>query len=165
VNARRRLRQRREVLARQRLHPRVEAIGRDLHAVLVLLDPDVGLRQRLDDLVELLGRQRQRPPFVTTRRTGCAARPRDRWPAASPIAVGLEQDVGKNRNRVLPLDDALEQLQFSQQIGLADDEFHVVMTSRAAGRRAALIPSLKSEKVTEKYNNKEGAVENEKFGR
>jgi hypothetical protein len=52
-------RQARKVFARQGLHPRVEAVGRDLDAVLVRLDPHVRFRQRLDDFVELLRRQRQ----------------------------------------------------------------------------------------------------------
>jgi hypothetical protein len=53
-----RLRKRRKIFARQRLHPGVEAIGRHLDAVLVFLDADVGFRQRLQDFVELLRRQR-----------------------------------------------------------------------------------------------------------
>ena len=36
----------------------------------------------------------------------------------------FEQDVGENRNGVLPLDDALQQGKFFQQIVLADDKFH-----------------------------------------
>ena len=39
------IRQRRKVFARQRLHPRVEPIGRDFHAVLVLFDSNVCLGQ------------------------------------------------------------------------------------------------------------------------
>ena len=71
--------------ARQRLHPRIEAIGGNFDAALVLLDPDVGLGQRLDDLVELLRRQRQRcRPSPPTPRSGCAARPRGRSPGTGP---------------------------------------------------------------------------------
>ena len=55
-----RFRQRRKVLARQRLHLRLEAIGSHLHVRAVLLDPHVGVGQRLDDLEQFLGRQRQR---------------------------------------------------------------------------------------------------------
>ncbi len=65
----------------------------------------------------------------------------------------LDQHVGENRDGVLALDDALEELQFTQQIRLADDQFHVVMTSRGRRRldtvrahtgrsRGARIPSL-----------------------
>ena len=66
------VRQRRKVFARQGLHPRVEPIGGDLDAVLVLFDPDVSVRQRLDDLVELLGRQRQRARLGDRRRTAAS---------------------------------------------------------------------------------------------
>jgi hypothetical protein len=45
------------------------------------------------------------------------------------VAVGLDQHVGENRNRVLAFDDALEELKFAQEVVLADDEFHVAMTS------------------------------------
>jgi hypothetical protein len=41
------------------------------------------------------------------------------------IAIGLDQHVGENRDRVLAFNDALEQLQFAQQISLAYDQFHV----------------------------------------
>ena len=40
------------------------------------------------------------------------------------VALGVDQDIGENRNRVLALDDALKKLQFAQQISLPDDEFH-----------------------------------------
>src|SRR5262249_10288850 len=41
------------------------------------------------------------------------------------IPVRFNQDVRKNGNGVLALDDSLEQLQFAKQIGLAYDQFHV----------------------------------------
>ena len=41
------------------------------------------------------------------------------------VAVAFDQHVREDRNRVLPFDDALEQLQFAQQISLAYDQFHV----------------------------------------
>jgi hypothetical protein len=133
------VRQRREVFPRQRLHPRVEPIGRHLHAVLVLLDPDVGLGQRLDDLVELLRRQRQGAALADRRRTA-AAQPdleigRQKLHL---VAVGLDEHVREDGNRVLAFDDPLEQLQFSQQIGLADDQFHTgvdLARMRAGGAR------------------------------
>ena len=40
------------------------------------------------------------------------------------------QHVRQDRNRVLALDDALEQLQFSQKVVLPDDKFHAVLTSK-----------------------------------
>ena len=52
------------------------------------------------------------------------------------IALGFEQHVREDRDRVLAFDDALEQLQFAQQIGLTDDQFHVVVTSRESAGRA-----------------------------
>ena len=120
-----------------------EPIRRDLDPVFVFLDADVGFRQRLDDLVELLRRQRQRPALGDRRVT----------PAAQPdLEVGrqelhfavrrFDEHVGENRDGVLALDDALEELQFAQQIRLADDQFHVVMTSRGRRHRGARIPSL-----------------------
>ena len=52
------------------------------------------------------------------------------------VALGLDQHVRENRNRVLPLDDALEKLQFSQKLSLPDNEFHrrVVTSSGAVCR-------------------------------
>ena len=41
------------------------------------------------------------------------------------VAVPFDQHVRQDRNGVLPFDDALEQLQFAQQISLAYDQFHV----------------------------------------
>ena len=130
-----RLRQRREVVPRQRLHPRVEPIGRDLDAVLVLLDADVGVRQRPRSR-KFLGRQRQRPGFVD-RGSHRLRRPTSRSVASKPhlVALRLDQHVGEDRNRVLALDDALEELQFPQQIGLADDEFHACAVLDRRDRR------------------------------
>ena len=132
------VRQRREVLARQRLHPRVEPVRRDLDAVLVLLDPDVGLRQRLDDLVELLRRQRQRSALRDRRRAAAAQRDFEigrQHPHL--VALRFDQHVGEDGNRVLALDDALEKLQFSQKVILPDDEFHRrVVTSSGGSVRA-----------------------------
>ena len=119
------IRQRRKILARQRLHPRVETVRRDLDAVLVLLDPDVRFRQRLDDLVELLRRQRQRAAFGDRRLTPAAQRDFEigrQHPHF--VALRLDQHVREDRNRVLALDDALEKLQFSQKVILADNKFH-----------------------------------------
>ena len=82
--------QRRKILARQRLHPRVEPIGGDLHAALVFGDADVGVGQRLDDLVELLRRQRQRSGLRRpSPRTCCAGRLRDRWQESGPRRLSL----------------------------------------------------------------------------
>ena len=115
-----------EVLARQRLHARLEAIGRDLHAALVLLDPDVGLRKLLDDLEQLLRRQRERSAGGDR---GRASAPQPDLEVggghAHVLALGVDQDVGQDGNRVLALHDALEKLQFFQEVVLADDEFHM----------------------------------------
>jgi hypothetical protein len=40
------------------------------------------------------------------------------------VPLAFEQHVGEDRNRVLALDDPLEELQFAQQIRLSDDQFH-----------------------------------------
>ena len=118
-------RQRRKILARQRLHPRVEPIGRDLHAALVLGDANVGFRQRLDDLVKLFRRQRQRAGLGHRRRAFAAQADfeigREK---AHLVAFGLHQHVGQDGNRVFALDDSLKKLQFSQKVVLADDKFH-----------------------------------------
>ena len=50
------------------------------------------------------------------------------------VAGGLDQDVRENRDRVLSFDDALEELQFSQQVSLPDDKLHVLVTSKDALR-------------------------------
>ena len=143
---RRRLGQRRKVLARQRLHPRIEPIGGDLHAVLVFLDPDVGLRQRLDDLVELLRRQRQRPALGHRRVTPAAQAHLQIGRQELDFAIPrLDQHVGENRDGVLALDDALEELQFAQQIRLPNDQFHVVMTSRGS---ATVRPAQRADPFT-----------------
>src|SRR5207237_3293046 len=92
---------RREVFARQGLHPRIESIGGHFYAALVLGDSNVGFRQRLDDFVELLGGKRQRAAF------------RDRGGAftaqahleiggkkAHLIAVGVHQHAAEDGNRI-----------------------------------------------------------------
>ena len=68
-----RFRQRREILARQRLHPRLETIGRHLHVRAVLFDPHIGVGQRLHDLEQLLRRQRQRSTARDRRLAACCA--------------------------------------------------------------------------------------------
>jgi hypothetical protein len=46
------------------------------------------------------------------------------------IARCFDQDVGQDRDGVLPFHDALEKLQFSQKLILPDNEFHkLVVTS------------------------------------
>ena len=96
-----------------------------LHAGLVLLDPDVGLRKRLDDLVELLRRQRQRPALRHRRLTPAAQRDFEIGREHPDlITLRFDQHVRQDRNRVLALDDALEELQFAQKLILPNDEFH-----------------------------------------
>jgi hypothetical protein len=114
--------QRGEVFARQRLHAGIEAVGRDFHRALLFSDPHVGLGQRLDDLVELLGRQRERAA-LGHRRSALAAQTnfeisREKLDL---LPLRLDQHVGENGNRVLALDDSLEKLQFSQKVVLPDD--------------------------------------------
>jgi hypothetical protein len=106
-----RLRQGREILARKRLHPRVESIRRNLDAVLVLFDPDVRFRKRLDDFVQLLRRQRERSAFGDGGLTPASQSNFEiRGEHAYFIALGLDQYVRQDRDRVLPLNDALEEL-------------------------------------------------------
>jgi hypothetical protein len=50
------------------------------------------------------------------------------------ITARFDEHIRKNGNRVLPLDNALEKLQFSQKIILANDKFHRrIVTSRRSG--------------------------------
>jgi len=135
-----RIRQCRKVFSRQRLHARVETIRCYFDPVLVFFDPDVGLRQSLDDFVELLCRQRQRTALAH-RRIAAAAQGDLEVGRQHPhfVAVGFDQHVGQNRNRVFPLDDALEQLQFSQKRILPDNEFH----RRVATSSGVLCPRLR----------------------
>ena len=118
-------RQRRKIFAGERLHARVEPIGGHFHATLICGDPDVGLRQRLDDLVELLGRQCQRPAFLDQRG---ALTPKTHFKVGSQkadvVALGFHQHIGQDGNRVLSLDNALKELQFPQEVILPDDKFH-----------------------------------------
>src|SRR6185436_1979453 len=65
-------RKRWKVLARQRLHSRIEAIGSHFDAALVFDNLDVCFRQRLDDLVELLCRKRERTTFGDSRMASTA---------------------------------------------------------------------------------------------
>ena len=107
--------QRREILARQRLHARVESIGGHLHAAFVLFDAHVRFRQRLHDLVQLLRRECQRTA-LGDRRSALApeADLEIRREKLHLVPGRLEQHVRENRNRVLALDDALEELQLAQ---------------------------------------------------
>src|SRR5581483_5113954 len=118
---------RRKLARRQRLHPRLEAVGRDRHALaaLVFLDANFRLRQRADNLEELLGREREDARRGDRR---FALRPHAdveiRGEQRRLVVAGVDQDVREDRNRVLPFDDALEQGELFQKIVLADDEFH-----------------------------------------
>ena len=80
------------------------------------------------------------PPFATDA-AHLLRNPTSRSVASSftSLPVGLDEHVREDRNRVLALDDALEELQFSQQVCLPDDKLHVLVTSRdALGWRADL---------------------------
>jgi hypothetical protein len=108
-------RQRRKILTRQGLQPRIESIGRDLHTALVLGDADVGLGQRLHDFEEFLRRQGQRAWFGHSRRAFAAqAHLQVCGKKADLVAFGFHQDVRENRDRIFSFDDALKELQFSQ---------------------------------------------------
>ena len=133
------LREGRKIVARHGRHPRIEPLGRDLYPRLVLLDPDVGLRQRLHDLVELLCGQRQRPALgnrglAPTSQSDFEIRCRKPYLAAP----GIDQHVCEDGDRVLSLHDALEELQFTQQIGLADDKFHAGCALERDGDRQSV---------------------------
>ena len=140
----------RKIVPRHGLQPRLEAVGRHLDAVLVLLDEDVGIGQGLDDFEELLGGQRQRPGLLDLGRApalqpdfevGCRQ--------ADLRALGVDQDVGEDGNRVLALDDALEELQFPQQIRLANGEFHAcaALESRTGGTEPAACPCPRAGRI------------------
>src|SRR5206468_11764237 len=83
---------------------------------------------------QLLRRQRQRAALGDG---GLASAPQThleiRREQSYFAALGFDQHVGQNRNRVLAFDDALKKLEFAQEVVLADDEFHVAMTSNGFG--------------------------------
>ena len=117
---------RREILARQRLHPRIESIRRHLHAALVFARcgcrfPAAHLTISYSFLAGSVS-----DSALSDRRLAFAAQ-RDLEigrEQAHLVALGFHQHVGEDRNRVLAFDDALKKLQFSQKVVLADDEFH-----------------------------------------
>src|SRR5207253_1242042 len=89
------------------------------------LDVDVTLGQRAGDLVELLGRKRDRARrgnarIATATNGDVEVR---RGDAQCPVA-GVQKHVGEDRNRVLALDDPLDEIQLLDEIGLADDGLH-----------------------------------------
>jgi hypothetical protein len=63
-------------------------------------------------------------------------------PLVTEAAHRLDEHVRQDGNRVLPLDNPLEELQFAQQICLPDDKLHVVVTSRDARPNWWLISSI-----------------------
>jgi hypothetical protein len=97
-------------------------IGGNFDAVLVFFNADVCFGKSLDDLVELLCRQRQRSALCNGR-LAFASQRNLKVGCKHPnfIAFGLEQHVREDRNRILALDNALEKLQFSQKLCLADN--------------------------------------------
>ena len=121
----------RKVVSRQRREVRLEALGSNRHARPVLLDANVGLGQRLDDLEQLLGRQRQRARLgQALRHAGTAqAYVEIGRNQLDLIPVGPQEHVGEHRHRVLAFHDALKQLQLAKQIVLADHQFHAADTS------------------------------------
>ena len=135
------LRQRRKILARQRLHPRVEAVGGHLDATLFFGDANVRFRQRLHDLVEFFCRQRERSAFRNRR---CAFTAKADFEIGGQkfhfLSFGFHQHVRENRNRVLAFDDSLKKLQFSQEVVLADDKFHGCVDLEVGGDLSPAIP-------------------------
>src|SRR4029434_7800388 len=75
--------------------------------------------------VQLLRRKRERTTLCNSRLTATSQCNFEiRGKHADLVALRLEQHVRENRDRVLPLDDALEELQFSQKLILPNDQFH-----------------------------------------
>jgi hypothetical protein len=130
-----RLGQRRKIFPRQ-VCPRSNHRGH-LDAALVFRDPDVRLRQRLHDLVEFLRGQRQRSALGDG---GLASTPQRNLKIGGKktdvVALRLHQPVGEDRDRVLAFDDPLKKLQFSQEVVLADDEFHISADLESGGGTA-----------------------------
>ena len=85
-------RRRRKLAGRQRLHPRLEAIGgnRDALAAFLLFDAHFGVRQRADDLEKFFRRQRQH-----ARLTNRAFAPA----AQADVEIGREQRDAVLRSR------------------------------------------------------------------
>ena len=162
----------REVVPRHGLQARFEPVGRDLDAVLVLLDEDVGVRQRLDDLEELLGRQGQRARLLDLGRAAALEPDLEVGRRQAHLRpFGVDQDVGEDGNRVLALDDALEELQFPQQIRLANGEFHACAAPKsrteaertgpnpaACSRTRVAVLCLRTNLRTLKYNKNKGLL-------
>src|SRR4029453_6670344 len=109
---------------------------------LVFLDANVRFGKCLDDLVQLLGRKRQRSAFGNRRVTTAAQRHLQvGGEHANLVSFRFDQHICENRNRVLALDDSLEKLQFSQKLVLPDDEFHMrAVTSKRRGSSAVKEP-------------------------
>ena len=128
------IRQRREVLARQRLHARIKSVRSYFDAVAILFDSNIGLGKSFHDFVELLRRERQRPALCHSRlATASQCDLEVGREHANLITLRFNQHVGEDGNGVLPLDDALEKLEFSQKLILPDNKFHsFVMTSSRA---------------------------------
>jgi hypothetical protein len=117
-----------EVAHRHRRHLRLEAIGRHGDVVAVLRARlHVAVGQRPHDLVELLRRERDGSRFLDGGFTAARQRHLDIGgeQADAVCAVGFDQHVRQDGNRVLALDDLLEELQLTHKVGLPGDEFHV----------------------------------------
>ena len=121
------IRQRRKILSGQSLHPGIETVRRHVDGtVRSRLEPDLRVRQRPDNLEQLLGRNRQRPG-AGDRRLALAPQPDfeiGRQQAHAAGVVRLEQHVPENRNGVLALDDPLAELKLVQKSALLDGQFH-----------------------------------------
>ena len=56
------------------------------------------------------------------------------------LGFGFHQDIGENGNRIFSFHDSLKKLQFSQEVVLADDDFHVCADLEKSGLRAPAVP-------------------------
>ena len=112
--------------------------------------------ERTNDFVELLGRQGDRTRAIDG--SFATARKRDfdvGGEELDGVAVGFEEDVGEDRDRVLALDDLLEELQLSHEIGLPSDEFHVRDDLGVGGHRTrSLSRGSREEREDEKVYRK-----------
>jgi hypothetical protein len=118
----------RKVADRHRRHLRFESIRRHGHVIAVLRRTElhVAIGQRSHDLVQLLGRERDGARLFHGRFAAARERHLDVGrEQANRIAIGFNQHVRQDGNRVLALDDLLEKLQFTHKIGLPRGEFHV----------------------------------------
>ena len=122
----RHLRQLRKTFARHARNPRPGPPAHQARPLVVLqLHLQIGVRQQAHVIQQPLGWNRPRALLLHPRRTGRAnPQLQIRGRQIDPIPGRFHQHVRQDRDRGLLLNHALRQVQFSNQIRLADCELH-----------------------------------------